>query len=88
MKPFLPPWLEGPPPPGSWRALFRWGDPDQARHPGPRLVRMLQEAFELSDEEFRKPRRTGLEPRRPAHHILFRPQRNRGGRGNGNDHKG
>ena len=62
MKPFLPPWLEGPPPPGSWRALFRWGDPDQARHPGPRLVRMLQEAFELSDEEFRKPRRTGLEP--------------------------
>jgi len=62
MKPFPPPWLEGPPPPGSWRALFRWGDPGQARHPGAGLVRMLKEAFELGDDDFRKPRRTGLEP--------------------------
>jgi len=59
---FRPPWLEGPPPPGSWRALFRWGDPGRVKHPAAALVRLLQEAFGLRDEDLLEPRRTGLGP--------------------------
>jgi len=59
---FTPPWVEGPPPPGSWRSLFKWGDPERFRHPNPGLYRLLKEALGLSDEDFRRPCRTGLEP--------------------------
>lgn len=59
---FTPPWLEGPPPPGSWRALFKWGAPEQTRHPGPRLYHLLKQVFGMTDEDFRRPIRTGLEP--------------------------
>ena len=64
-EPFTPPWLEGPPPPGSWRALFQWGG--QPGHPGPGLYRLLKEAFAMTDDDFRRPLRTGLEPAAAAH---------------------
>jgi alkyldihydroxyacetonephosphate synthase len=60
--PFRPPWREQPPPPGSWRALFKWGDPGQFQHPGDRLYQMLKAALALGDEDFRRPRLAGLEP--------------------------
>jgi alkyldihydroxyacetonephosphate synthase len=44
---FTPPWLEGPPPPGSWRALFKWGAPEQTRHPGLRLYHLLKQVCSL-----------------------------------------
>ncbi len=58
---FDPPWMEGPPPPGTWRALFQWG----ARSPGipgPGLYRLLKEVFAMTDDDFRRPARTGLDP--------------------------
>ena len=61
-EPFTPPWREAAPPPGSWRALFKWGDPHQFKHPGPRLYRMLKAAFGLGDDDFRTPSLEGLEP--------------------------
>ena len=61
---FRPPWMEAPPPPGSWRSLFKWGDAGTFKHPGPGLVRLLKETFGLDDGAFRRPRRTGLEPAR------------------------
>jgi len=61
-RPFTPPWRQTPPPPGSWRALFKWGDPDRYKHPGSGLCRMLQEVFAMTDADFRTPRMSGLEP--------------------------
>jgi len=60
--PFAPPWLDQPPPGGSWRALFKWGAPDQFKHPGPGLYRMLKDVFGMEDGDFREPRLAGLEP--------------------------
>lgn len=57
-----PPWVQAPPPPGSWRALFKWGDPGVVRHPGPRLVGLLQDALGLTGADLAAPRRTGLDP--------------------------
>jgi alkyldihydroxyacetonephosphate synthase len=58
---FTPPWLDGPPPPGSWRSLFKWGDPARSSHPGPRFYHQLKEAFGLGDDDFRVPSLAGLE---------------------------
>lgn len=58
---FTPPWQEGPPPRDSWRALFKWGAPEQSSHPGPALYRMLKEAFGMTDDDFRRPVAPGLE---------------------------
>lgn len=59
---FTPPWMEAPPPPGSWRALFKWGAPEACVHPGARLYALLKEAFGMDDGDFRRPLRPGLEP--------------------------
>jgi len=61
---FTPPWPEQPPPPGSWRALFKWGAPGQFKHPNARFYRMLKEVFGMTDDDFRRPSRTGLDAAR------------------------
>ena len=51
-----------PPPPGSWRSLFKWGSPGVFKHPNPSLQRLLQRAFALEDGHFQSPARgLGLE---------------------------
>ena len=58
---YQPPWHQAPPPVGSWRSLFKWGDPGQFKHPSANLYRMVKEKFGMGDEDFGHPR-TGLEP--------------------------
>ncbi|HUX36877.1 MAG TPA: FAD-dependent oxidoreductase, partial [Rectinemataceae bacterium] len=60
-KDFLPDWFEGELPRGSYRSLFKWGDPGVWKHPNKRLYRLMKETFGLSDADFAKPRRLGLE---------------------------
>ena len=64
----LPTWLEAPPPGGSWRALFKWGDPDRFKHPGAGFRRLLKRVFAMEDADFRTPARAGLDPVLPPGH--------------------
>lgn len=50
----MPNWVEQTPE-GSYRSLFRWGKPDAFKHPGDRLVNILQERLALTPSDFEQP---------------------------------
>ncbi len=56
-----PPWFEGKIPENSYRALFKWGDPYQYKHPNRRLMGMLLDKFGMTEADFRQPLDLGLE---------------------------
>lgn len=60
-RPATPAWVDTPPPPGSYRALFKWGDPRRAKHPDHRLVGLLQKELGLPAGEWRRPPAAALE---------------------------
>ena len=69
-KKFRPAWSNEPPPPGSYRAIFKFGDPTGFKHPSDNWYAMLKEVFALGDDDFRtKP----FEGRSPLE--LVRPPR-------------
>ncbi len=59
---YMPPWTESPPPPGTFRALLKWGDPNEFKHPNRRLYELLKQALNLTDDDFRARRQTGETP--------------------------
>jgi alkyldihydroxyacetonephosphate synthase len=59
---FTPDWFEGTLPPRSYRSAFKWGAPDEFKHPNPRLYALMKEVFGLDDEHFATPQKLGLEP--------------------------
>ena len=59
--PLKPAWIEDPPAAGSYRALFKWGDPARVKHPDQRLVRLLQGQLGLSEAEWRRPAAGGMD---------------------------
>lgn len=59
--PFQPDWYEGPVPPGSYRSIFKWGGPDEHKHPNLHLYELMKETFEMTDDDFRTPVNLGLE---------------------------
>ena len=52
-KGFEPKWLLTPAPVGSYRSIFRWGDPAFFKYPKESLYKMMKEAFHMTDEDFR-----------------------------------
>ncbi len=60
-KKFTPPWIEEAPSAGSYRSVFKWGDPMAFKHPNKRLYRAMKEIFGMDDDDFRQPRMTGHE---------------------------
>jgi alkyldihydroxyacetonephosphate synthase len=56
-----PNWTEQAPPAGSYRSLFKWGDPHGFKHPNRGMVALLKETFAMRDEDFVAPQRAGLE---------------------------
>lgn len=56
---FTPPWRNTPPRPGTYRAIFKWGDPDAFKHPNHRLYKLLKARLGMSDRDFALPRDTG-----------------------------
>jgi len=57
-----PAWYDEPTPSGTFRSLFKWGAPDQFKHPGSGLVDLIKTTFEISDEDFKRLQMPGLEP--------------------------
>ncbi|HPH97648.1 MAG TPA: FAD-binding oxidoreductase [Anaerolineaceae bacterium] len=61
-KHFTPSWFEGQTPANSYRSLFKWGDPQQFKHPNHGLYAFMKQVFNLTDEDFQQPHSLGLEP--------------------------
>ena len=59
---FTPNWIEQSPPPGSFRSLFKWGDPHGFKHPNRGMLALIKETFGMTDADFVQPQRTGMEP--------------------------
>jgi alkyldihydroxyacetonephosphate synthase len=60
-KGFKPDWRETAPLPGSYRSIFKWGDPMGFKHPNEKLYREMKELFGLTDDDFKKRLREGDE---------------------------
>ncbi|MCU0577092.1 MAG: hypothetical protein MUD15_09750, partial [Desulfobacterota bacterium] len=65
-----PDWTETPPLPGSFRSIFKYGDPGRFKHPSDAWVRMMKQEFRMSDADFLHKINEGHAPvvlnRRPA----------------------
>jgi alkyldihydroxyacetonephosphate synthase len=59
---FQPNWLAAEPEKGSFRAIFKWGDPHGCKHPNAKLVELLKETFGLTDDHFKAPLNDGNRP--------------------------
>ncbi len=57
-----PNWIEQAPPPGSFRSLFKWGDPHGFKHPNRGMVALLEDIIGMTGADFAAPQRTRLEP--------------------------
>jgi len=77
-SPYRPEWTEKAPPPGTYRSIFKYGDPHRFKHPSDAWYNMIKQEFGLSDQDFSSKSREGLEPvslQRPpnlsSHQIEF-----------------
>ncbi|UCC62548.1 MAG: FAD-binding oxidoreductase [Anaerolineae bacterium] len=59
---YTPPWTESPPLPGTYRALLKWGDPNEFKHPNWRLYELLKQVLDMTDDDFRVRTNTGEAP--------------------------
>ncbi len=73
---FIPAWFQSPTPPGTFRSLFKWGDPAAFKHPNRALVSLMMSTFGLSEKDLTHPEDRGLEPvevsvpvKLASHHI-------------------
>jgi len=58
---FQPDWCERPPRKKSYRSIFKWGDPNEFKHPNSAWYEMIKERFDLTDEDFMAPQFAGNE---------------------------
>ncbi len=58
---FQPSWYEDIPPKNSYRSIFKWGAKDEFKHPNKRLYELIKKTFNMTDEDFKKPKNLGLE---------------------------
>jgi alkyldihydroxyacetonephosphate synthase len=58
---FYPQWCEEEAPERSYRSLIKYGDPKGFKHPNRGLFRLLKEALDMSNEDFKKPK-LSMEP--------------------------
>lgn len=49
---FRPEWTEKAPPAGTYRSIFKYGDPNHFKHPSDAWYAMLKQDFHLADEDF------------------------------------
>lgn len=59
-KKFAPKWSEQAPPKGSWRSVFKYGDPHGFKHPSRAWYEMIKRDFSMTDDDFRTRRNEGL----------------------------
>ena len=52
-KGFEPKWVLTRAPEGSYRSIFRWGDPEFFKYPKESLYKLMKETFEMTDDDFK-----------------------------------
>ena len=77
-KNFQPDWTEKAPASGTYRSIFKYGDPQHFKHPSAAWYRMMKQDFHLSDADFARKGKEGREPvvlnvRRRLNRIRLRP---------------
>ena len=60
-KSFQPQWINEAPVKGSYRSIFKYGDPTGYKHPNQMLFEELKEKFKLTEDDFREKETTGNE---------------------------
>lgn len=58
---FVPNWHEEAAVPGTYRSLFKWGDPAEFKHPNSGLVKLMMETFDLNQDDLKSPFDLGLD---------------------------
>lgn len=58
---FVPAWFNESTPQGTYRSLFKWGDPAGFKHPNSGLVKLVMDVFSLTKEDLSKPQNLALE---------------------------
>ncbi len=58
---FVPDWSEEAPPAGTYRSLFKWGDPHEFKHPNRGLYALMKETFSMTDADFKTVQNDGLQ---------------------------
>lgn len=78
---FIPAWYEETVPTGTWRSIFKWGDPAAYKHPNSGLTKLIMDRFALSEDTLSRPGQLGLDqvPDNvpvilPAEHLHFLEQ--------------
>lgn len=70
LKHFRPEWTEKAPDPGTFRSVFKYGDPHRFKHPSDAWVRMMKQEFCMTDADFLHTKNEGHAPvvlnRRPV----------------------
>lgn len=51
---FEPKWIKEPAPKGSYRSIFRWGDPEFVKYPKESLYKLMKEKFNMTDDDFKQ----------------------------------
>jgi len=72
-KTIRPDWTEQAPPPGTYRSVFKYGDPRHFKHPSDAWVQMMKEEFHLSDADFQGKFKEGLETVRINRPVRLKP---------------
>ncbi|HVN71154.1 MAG TPA: FAD-binding oxidoreductase [Desulfomonilia bacterium] len=57
---FVPKWTETAPPKGSYRSVFKYGNPNVFKHPSAKWYEMIKEEFSMTDNDFRARKEEGL----------------------------
>ena len=60
-KKFQPDWTEKAPAAGTYRSIFKYGDPRHFKHPSEAWYKMIKQDFHLNDSDFRSRSQEGLE---------------------------
>jgi alkyldihydroxyacetonephosphate synthase len=55
-------WRSTPPGEGSYRSIFKWGAPEEYKHPNDKLFKEMMATFNLDESDFKKTVTTGDEP--------------------------
>lgn len=61
LKNFRPEWTEKAPDPGTYRSIFKYGDPQHFKHPSDAWCKMMKEEFHLKEDDFASRKKEGLE---------------------------